>query len=204
MATTDLYPLFSTPVLTVDSEVPKFQSTINYCENVLEYRVNSGGNSTSKHSKVLDLPELKEIKELCEQAVDYYARNVAMMDLTDVTPYITQSWINKNSKGTSHHEHFHNNSLFSGVFYLQTAENDHITFNSGTRPFLNYKETEHNIWNSRAYHVPVKDNRIIIFPSQTLHTVGSHLSQWDRISLAFNVFIKGQLGVEDNLTLLTL
>ena len=42
---------------------------------------------------------------------------------------ITQSWLNKNKKGESHHEHVHPNSMVSGVWYPQIHEHYH-RFNS--------------------------------------------------------------------------
>jgi uncharacterized protein (TIGR02466 family) len=200
MATTEIYPLFSTPVLTLDSDAPKFQSVINYCESVLEYRSNAGNNFTSLNTEVLLLNEFSEINRMCVEAVNHYATNVSMMDLSTIELYITQSWVNKNPKDSIHHEHYHANSLFSGVFYLQTAENDHISFNSGRKPVFAFPETDRNLWNSNKYHVPVKDNRIIIFPSNSIHNVGPHGSSWNRLSLAFNVFMRGKLGAKENLT----
>ena len=44
--------------------------------------------------------------------------------------YITQSWINITKPDEFHHEHFHTNSIISGVFYISTEEDDAITFSN--------------------------------------------------------------------------
>ena len=202
MATTDLYPLFSKPVLSIDSDKSKFTSLVEYCENTLEYRTNRGGNYTSLNTDLLDLEEFKEIKQMVLDSVKFYAVDILKWDTSTMELYLTQSWANKNPAGTSHHEHFHTNCLFSGVFYLQTVENDHIVFYSEDRPFFKFYETEHNIWNSDKWEVPVADNMIVLFPSGLLHGVQHHNSCYNRISIAFNVFVKGTFGKKDRLTYL--
>jgi uncharacterized protein (TIGR02466 family) len=202
MATTELYPLFSTPVFTVDSDKSKFVDLIEFCETNLEFRLNRGGNYTSLNASLLDLPEFKEINQMVLNAVKFYVSDIMKWDSAGLDFYITQSWANKNPAGTGHHQHFHNNALFSGVFYLQTVENDCISFYSNQRKFFKFIETEHTIWNSDNWDIPVTDNSIVIFPSGLLHGVQTHNSSYNRISIAFNVFVKGTFGKKEHLTYL--
>jgi len=202
MATTELYPLFSTPVFTVDSDKTKFVDLIEFCETGLEFKPNRDGNFTSLNTSLLDLPEFKEVNQMVLDAVKFYASDIMKWDSNSLDFYITQSWANKNPSGTGHHQHFHTNALFSGVFYLQTVENDHISFYNERKPFFKFYETEHTIWNSDKWEIPVTDNRIVIFPSGLLHGVQTHNSSYNRISIAFNVFVKGKLGMKEHLTYL--
>ena len=202
MATTELYPLFSTPVFTVDSDKSKFVDLIEFCETSLEFRSNRGGNSTSLNTSLLDLLEFKEVNQMVLDAVKFYASDIMKWNTNGLDFYVTQSWANKNPAGTGHHQHFHNNALFSGVFYLQTVENDHICFYNDRKPFFKFYETEHTIWNSDKWEIPVTDNRIVIFPSGLLHGVQTHNSSYNRISIAFNVFVKGTFGMKERLTYL--
>jgi uncharacterized protein (TIGR02466 family) len=196
----DLYPLFSQPVLTVDSEKSKLVDLVSYCENVLEYRPNAGGNFTSLNTSILDLNEFKDAKDLIDKAIDVYTKEVMGWTNEGLDFFITQSWVNKNPKGTGHHEHFHLNAVLSGVLYLQTIENDAISFVSSNKPFFNFYPSFSNIWNSERFNIETKDNRVVLFPSGMLHSVPAHNSDNNRISLAFNVFVKGKIGSKENLT----
>jgi hypothetical protein len=48
----------------------------------------------------------------------------------------------------------------------------------------------------------VKDNTIAIFPSLLAHSVKTNTHQRERISIAFNIFVRGKIGSEEALTLL--
>ncbi len=47
----------------------------------------------------------------------------------NITPYITQSWLNYTETNQYHHKHQHPNSLVSGVFYINCDDKfDKIKF----------------------------------------------------------------------------
>ena len=56
-----------------------------------------------------------------------------------------------------------------------------------------------NIFNSFAWWIPVKENDLILFPSDLEHGVDTVTLDHTRISLAFNVFVKGEFGNKKNL-----
>lgn len=200
---TDLYPLFASPVITVDHENAQIVDVIQYCKSQLEYKINKGGNFTSLNTDVFSLDAFAKIQELALLAVKVYTKEV--MQWSDGPEFfITQSWVNKNPTGTTHHEHYHLNTLFSGVFYLETATPDYISFFNSKQPFMKFFEDEKNIWNSDRYDLLVKPGRFVIFPANMLHSVGENLAAHDRISVAFNVFVKGNIGSKENLTYLEL
>jgi hypothetical protein len=62
-------------------------------------------------------------------------------------------------------------------------------------PFLlNLKIKEFNPFNSIEWSVNVKDNTLLLFPSQLYHGVAPNFSNNNRISIAFNTFVKGQIS----------
>ena len=200
---TNLYPLFASPVITVDHDDIQVVDVIQYCKHQLEYKINKGGNFTSLNTDVFSLDVFAKIKELALEAIKVYTKEV--MQWSDGPEFfITQSWVNKNPKGTTHHEHYHLNTLFSGVVYLETATPDYISFFNSKQPFMKFFEDEKNIWNSDRYDLLVKPGRFVIFPANMLHSVGENLAAHDRISVAFNVFVKGNIGSKENLTYLEL
>ena len=61
-----------------------------------------------------------------------------------------------------------------------------------------------NIWNSQSWWFSIKTGDIILFPSSLTHMVETKEGTNTRISLAFNVFIKGTIGDNKLLTELIL
>ena len=58
---------------------------------------------------------------------DYFNKVLSITD--EVTPYITQSWLNYTETKQFHHRHEHPNSIVSGVFYINCHEEfDKIKF----------------------------------------------------------------------------
>ena len=152
---------------------------------------NNINNSITTSNNVLDNNELKDIKEYIETHIQEYKQKI-ISPKYDNTLYITESWINYTNKNQSHHKHSHDNSLVSGVFYFNTIENDAITFykkKSGLS--LSFDTETANVFNSLSYKLPVSNNMLILFPSELEHEVDINIQDKTRISLSFNVFVKG-------------
>lgn len=152
---------------------------------------NNINNSITTSNNVLDNNELKDIKEYIETHIQEYKQKI-ISPKYDNTLYITESWINYTNKNQSHHKHSHDNSLVSGVFYFNTIENDAITFykkKSGLS--LSFDTETANVFNTLSYKLPVSNNMLILFPSELEHEVDINIQDKTRISLSFNVFVKG-------------
>jgi len=128
-----------------------------------------------------------------------------------ITPYITQSWLNYTKSDQFHHKHNHPNSLVSGIFYISADKKvDSVTFYKGyldSRIKLSRIKldiTKYNIFNSSSCTFPVETGNILLFRSSLVHGVGKKKGNNIRISLSFNVFIKGTIGNKPNLTELIL
>ena len=162
-------------------------------------------NSISTNAQVLNDDRLSDLKKWFELCVDDYFKNI-ISPKDDVTPFITVSWLNFTKKGEHHHEHAHPNSLVSSVFYINTNENDKIEFHDGDySPIIfDSHEKDYNAFNCRSWWLPVQTGRLILFPSSLRHSVPPVTSDTNRISLSFNVFVKGTLGDERKRTLLPL
>lgn len=192
MVNYNVTPLFSTPI---------YQSTISPINNIerdyiisLEY-----DGLYSKDKYVLEHEQLASVKKKVDESIARYA-----YDVLKVAPwiefYVTNSWVVKHDKGCTAQLHRHDNSLLSGVLYIQTDEDSgEISFDLGTASAIfpsavRLDYTELNLFNSPSWaHYPF-DNDILIFPSHVLHKVGETKSDKTRYSLAFNVFVKGKLG----------
>ena len=168
---------------------------INQC---LNDQYENTGNTTSNETYVLDkLPNLKE--KLMEKVRFHFYDTLKHVKESEI--YITQSWLNLTKKDQFHHTHKHPNSILAGVFYLQTVDDDCISFDNTLRVDQVRPSIESfNSCNSSLYNQPVHRNMLVIFPSSLMHNVPTVKSDQVRISLAFNTFVKGVLGKDDQLS----
>jgi len=165
---------------------------------------NNQGNQTSNDNYILNNKDLKNIKEEIDSKIqDYFDKVISPANI--ITPYITQSWLNYTETNQYHHKHAHPNSLVSGVFYINcNEEHDKIKFFNDKYSTIKPEIKDWNIWNSETWWFSVKTGDIILFPSSLTHMVETKQGDNTRISLAFNVFIKGTVGNNKNLTELIL
>jgi uncharacterized protein (TIGR02466 family) len=162
------------------------------------------GNTTSNDNYILNNKTFKDLKEELDLKVkDYFDKVISPSN--NITPYITQSWLNYTETNQYHHKHQHPNSLVSGVFYINCdEEHDKIKFFKEKYEIIKPEIKDWNLWNSETWWFPVKTGDIILFPSSLIHMVETKKGDNTRISLAFNVFIKGTVGDNKNLTELIL
>jgi len=162
------------------------------------------GNITSNDNYILHNKAFKNLKEDLDLRVkDYFNKVISPTDA--ISPYITQSWLNYTETNQYHHKHAHPNSLVSGVFYINChKEHDKIKFFNDNYKTIKLEIKDWNIWNSESWWFSVKTGDVILFPSSLTHMVETKQGDNTRISLAFNVFIKGTVGNNKSLTELIL
>ena len=164
----------------------------------------NAGNTTSNDNYILNQKVFKDLKIDLDLVIqDYFEKVISPTDA--ITPYITQSWLNYTETNQYHHKHAHPNSLVSGVFYINCDDKfDKIKFFNDKYQTIKPEVKNWNIWNSESWWFSVKTGDIILFPSSLIHMVETKEGTNTRISLAFNVFIKGTLGNNKSLTELIL
>jgi uncharacterized protein (TIGR02466 family) len=162
------------------------------------------GNITSKNNYILNEKPFANIKkELDLRVEDYFDKVISPAN--NITPYITQSWLNYTETNQFHHKHSHQNSLVSGVFYINCHEEyDKIKFFNDNYKTIKLEIKDWNLYNSESWWFSVKTEDIILFPSSLSHMVETKQGDNTRISLAFNVFIKGTIGNNKKLSELIL
>lgn len=207
MATRQIFPLFSTPVYVNnlgDIRKPDLRH--------LEYtHVTPAGDAynflSSVDKNVLDRPELADVRALIMAEIEFCAREIYCIT-SSARFYITNSWVNIYGKGDEAGAHVHQNSLLSGVLYLQSPEaGGEIVFHKDTHAqnvfplALDPEVTSNNIYNCKSWGYGPRTNDICIFPSHLSHSVQPNTSEQARWSLAFNVFVKGDFGAIHRLNL---
>jgi len=164
------------------------------------------GNTRTNDSYVLEHKALKNLKkDLHTKVINYF--NEVVCTSNSIIPYITQSWINYTETNQFHHKHAHSNSYVSGVFYIDAQkEVDSIIFYKKPAPneTIKLNITKYNPFNSASCWFTVETGNILLFPSFLHHGVDKKKGTNTRISLSFNVFMKGKIGVKEQLTELVL
>jgi uncharacterized protein (TIGR02466 family) len=197
--------IFPTPIYMskLDRELTKKELTFVEKSKLDHYK--NDGNITSNDNYILNQKVFSSLKEdLYLRVEDYFKKVLSTTDA--VTPYITQSWLNYTETNQYHHKHEHPNSLVSGVFYVNCHEEfDKIKFfKKDAYQTIKPETKDWNLYNSETWWFTVKTGDIILFPSSLTHMVETKEGYNTRISLAFNVFIKGTIGNNKQLTELLL
>jgi uncharacterized protein (TIGR02466 family) len=196
--------IFPTPVYMSKLDRKLTPLELKFVDKTKKNSHNNEGNITSNNNYILNEKPFANLKKDLELRVqDYF--NKIICPANNITPYITQSWLNYTKINQFHHKHSHPNSLVSGVFYINChKELDKIKFFNDTYKTIRLKIKDWNIWNSESWWFSVKTGDVILFPSSLTHMVETKQGDNTRISLAFNVFIKGTVGSNKELTELIL
>ena len=149
----------------------------------------------SENVNVLRESELQDLNEFLLESLNRYNREVL---LSDHEVEITRSWTNHQYRGHENPEHHHTNSFLSGTFYIQTSENSPpIMFKSSFNKY-NFSivpeapSSGDSTSSTRSvFTCRVKEGMGIIFSSNQEHGVPVNMSDDERISLAFNTYLKG-------------
>jgi uncharacterized protein (TIGR02466 family) len=200
----EIFGLFPTPVYITrrDSnlDLTEEKEIEDIIEGGMEYIDESTPNNKNRYQSlntyIFDT-KLKKIKQFCEQQIEKYVEEILTPKNKELNFYITQSWLNIIKPGGYHHHHYHPNSIISGVFYVSTVEDDKIRFFDFRRSnqIIKFEPKEGTFYNSESISIDIKDSVLLLFPSLLIHCVEpNEKATTDRISLSFNVFVKGNIG----------
>ena len=199
MIKSEIIGIFPTPIYTTNLNRDFTKKELNLLINYKNIYSNLG-NKTSVDTTVLENINFKILKKELNLIIkDYFEKVINTKD--NITPYITQSWLNFTKKNEFHHSHKHPNSYISGVLYIDVDEkNDKIFFSKNNYEQIYLSRKDYNLYNSDSWWLSVKTGDVVLFPSSTEHSVSTKNDDNIRVSLAFNVFIKGKIGDKYNLT----
>jgi uncharacterized protein (TIGR02466 family) len=151
--------------------------------------------------QVLNQPQLKNLRQQILKVMNHFVSDV--LDIEQDFE-LTTSWVNKNGKGDHIVQHSHPNAMISGVYYVESDDTSApIIFN---KPYFytnlfhetikpTFRNKNQNQYNVDYYGMKPKKNDLYMFPSWLEHTVPPQDADKDRLSLAFNFFVKGKVGV---------
>jgi uncharacterized protein (TIGR02466 family) len=154
-------------------------------------------NNTSIDRFVLDNDELSDIKKVLTDSVNEYFKEIVNSD-QGVELYITNSWINVTKNGESHQLHKHKNSILSAILYIDTCEEDKVSFITEHDVFGNFSFTSNRItdWNANLWTIQAETDKLVMFPSTLSHRVNTrpNTCTGTRISLSFNTWVEGMFS----------
>jgi len=147
-------------------------------------------------TKSADLHKKKEFEFLVDTIIRSTWKILEKLkyDVEDII--ITDMWANVLKNMEHHNVHTHSNNFLSGTYYLQSDQGSSIVFHD-PRPAADVivpKKKETTKDNSSLLSYASKQNRAIMFPSWLPHWVQQNKSKHKRISIAWNIQVKGQVG----------
>ena len=106
---------------------------------------------------------------------------------------ITGMWGNIQKPGETLRTHQHHNNILAGVFYLN--ENDDfpsIRFYTDQPGSFDPMVSKYNAYNQGSYLIKPEKNKVVLFPAMLSHGVDANQSTEDRLSISFNVMLRGR------------
>jgi len=177
-----------------------YKSKVNYTLSVKEKKCienlqfNQGSNDTFSDYNYffLNNPVFSKLKKQLQVHLNTYTKDVFKYDCE---VYISSSWLNLNPPGTGHHLHNHTNSVFSGVYYITLPSGSpFLNFHSPINHMFFFNPTEYNDYNSNCVTLHLEEKDVVIFPSTLYHEVLKNNTSQNRLSIAFNTFVRGYIG----------
>ena len=198
-----IHNIFPTPLFVHDDiTTTEKQRDFVYVQEWYRPHADNGWLTTNHY--LLDEPVMKTLKDKIMEKFELFIRE--QMGIPEQMGFrMTNSWGVKHDKGDWAQSHIHTNSVFSGVYYMDTnPETGNIVFSRDkdkqtlpltARPGVFTHKTDYNI---DDYRVESVNNRLVIFPSNLSHGVDENMSEFDRYSIAFNFFPTGQWGRDEH------
>jgi len=197
----NIFPLWATPIYVSSLECQEEVKT--FLKELLYERISEDNGWWSKEKKVLNVPQFSELKDKILQHVNTYTNQCIEIDTSNIEFYFTNSWVMKHKMGDWSQEHIHVNSIFSGIYYFEVDDvsgmlglKKHLSMLNLFTPTIDFDVKNSNLYNCKVWTIkPIKD-MLIIFPSHVRHHVTHSHSENLRYSLAFNIFVRGNISKE--------
>jgi uncharacterized protein (TIGR02466 family) len=199
----ELHILFPTPVYQnfLEFRPSELKFMIDYVSNLdwasdKDIYEGPNGETTKLEADLLSEPELENLRTKIDEEVHNFAQSL-QIDFSKHGLKRINSWGNLQKKGNYIKEHRHNNTQFSGVFYLQTPENSgDIIFTTRNATWINsYWEpslTGYDDLNSFEKRFRPQQCGIFLFPAHLDHYVTPSHSEEERYSISFNYNLEGK------------
>lgn len=196
--------LFATPYFKANLSHAISPEHIRFIKNLNMIR--NRDNMISENLYIFEEPELKELKDAVQEALNIYTSEV--MGISQQL-YVTQSWGLINHPGVGMHAHSHSNSIISGsLYYCELPDPPaKIVFDKRTsyqQLEFNPLQEKQNLFNTPVNVLTPVASEMLLFPSDLNHQIEANASNLPRYVVAFNTFLKGKIGNYRDVSELTL
>ena len=146
------------------------------------------------------LQELEEFQE-CKNIIEIIASEFyTSIGFKSQSFFITQMWANYSTGNGAISEHYHSNSMISGVLYIDVENHNKTGF---TCPYQDLKILKTDVektteYTTDTFYAGSKNNRIILFPSYISHFSDNQNIDKTRLTISFNLLPK-ELGNKTHL-----
>jgi len=177
---------------------------LNNIKNDIDSKFNENLESLSYNWQSLSSVNLHEeqlYSKLCENILTLSKKYLDDKFFEYENIIITSMWANVLKPGESHRPHTHANNYLSGVFYVNDNNTTNICF-TDPRPqayVIQLHSNNYNYSNAPIYMYPTTANSLLLFPSWLSHYVPTNTSTENRISISFNLMLKGRVDRLENL-----
>lgn len=191
------YKLFPTHVFSFKGQEVNDKEMLEYFEK--EVKKESGKkslnwqSSPNLHKNKIFESLVNNIMEATKQACD------AIKLDTSYKLEITNMWGNILQQNECHPPHTHSNNVWSGTYYItQSPTQSSIQYFIGQHQsqVLLPRVSEQNLDNGNLIGFPSEKGRGYVFPSWLTHWVPPHPDKEARVSVAWNIILRGEYGHE--------
>ena len=197
----DIYQLFPSPLfsrklsssqyLNVLTEIKKIHRDFVNSRKVNKETVYTENSSVSLIDNKIFSSFIKEVEQISQKIFN------DVLNYNDVESYVSDIWSTCLKPGEQGQVHYHSNSYLSGVWYPFDMNYSDICFYSpnNERNSLNLSANinEFNAINSSSFTFKPQKEDLILFPSYITHQVTQNIFDEPRYSLAFNIFVRGNI-----------
>tara|TARA_B100002019_G_scaffold274531_1_gene271594 strand:+ start:352 stop:954 length:603 start_codon:yes stop_codon:yes gene_type:complete len=193
----NVHLLFPTPLY--ESFIKVKSTWITYVKNLKYKRTTSGDAWITSDINILKHQSLSDLHDVIKSKIEDFAYgNLGVAKHVKIK--IVRSWVMKHNFNDSALRHYHSNSIFSGIYYLEVfPDSGNVVFeksehypNCFMSTFQPDIETQNQI-NTRVASIQPLNGTLLIFPSQVLHRVEKNNTRNDRYCIAFDAFVENQL-----------
>lgn len=197
----DIYQLFPSPLFVRDFSSDNHFNVLSEIKHLHRDFTNSDRKNVETvytENSSESLLNNKKFSNVISE-IEIIAKNIfsQIYHYKDVTPYVSDIWSTCLKEGEQGQIHYHSNSYLSGVWYPFDLDYSGICFYSPNKEknSLNLVANveEFNQLNCASYVFQPKKDDLLFFPSYLSHQVLVNKDSKPRYSLAFNIFIRGNL-----------
>lgn len=158
---------------------------INEKLNVIESNVSPGAKNNLWESKFDFLESHSSLNELKLWLLSESEKLINTFNNSNYRAVITESWAHITRNGGYHKPHYHNDSTWSGIFYISISEESNSGNNNWYLPYHMERKAGLEFANE-CFTSTFVPGRLILFPSMLLHDAEPYYGENPRIVISFN------------------